>query len=218
MIKLTPEREKELLHLLAQGVVNFDDDAVKETVEACLAEGLDPHKAVFEGLIVGMQEVGRLYEQQEYFVPELLMCSDALYAGLDVFNPLMSSGKSSVRGKVLLGVVQGDVHDIGKNIVKIMLEAGGFQVYDLGRDVPSEKFVEELIRTDADVVAISAMMTTTMLQMKNIIREIKEKNPKARVIIGGAPVSEEIAALFGADGYGKDANHALKEVIRMVEG
>lgn len=213
---MDPAREKELLNKLAQGVVDFDEEGVKATANEALAEGLDPQKAVFDGLVVGMQEVGNLYEKQEYFVPELLMCSDALYAGLDIFKPLMDNDKSAARGRVVLGVVQGDVHDIGKNIVKILLESSGFLVYDLGRDVPLEKFVEEQARTNAEIVAISAMMTTTMMQMKDIIKAVKSKNPDVKVIIGGAPVSGDIVKIFGADGYGKDASHALQEVIRMV--
>jgi len=213
---MTPEREKEFLERLAQAVVNFDEEAVKEIAQECLAEGLDPNKAVFDGLVKGMQEVGRLYEEQEYFVPELLMCADALYAGLDIFRPLMKADQTSVRGQVVMGVVQGDVHDIGKNLVKVMFEAAGFQVYDLGRDVPLERFVEEQLRTDSEIVALSAMMTTTMVGMKDVIKAIKEKNPRAKIMIGGAPVTEDIAAKFGADGYAKDASNALKDAINMI--
>lgn len=213
---MDPKREKELLDKLAQGVVDMDDDGVRTTSSEAVAEGLNPQKAIFEGLLVGMQEVGDLYEKQEYFVPELLMCSDALYAGLDIFQPLMANDETEARATILMGVVEGDVHDIGKNIVKIMFEASGFRVCDLGKDVPLEKFVQEMSRTNADIVAISAMMTTTMMQMKNIIKAVKAQNPDVKVIIGGAPVTEDIVKLFGADGYGKDASHALKEVMKLV--
>ncbi|NLI12239.1 MAG: cobalamin-binding protein [Peptococcaceae bacterium] len=210
-------RENEFLTRLAQGVVNFDDEGVKAVAEQSLTEGLDPHKAVFEGLVKGMQEVGVLYERQEYFVPELLMCSDALNAGLNIFKPFMTNDKSNRRGQIVLGVVQGDVHDIGKDIVKILLESSGFLVHDLGSDVPLEKFVEEQERTNSEIVAISAMMTTTMAQMKDIIKAIKAKNPNVKFLIGGAPVTADIVKLFEADGYGKDASDALKEAIRIVE-
>ena len=213
---MTPEREKDFLDRLAQAVVNYDEEGVREIAQEALADELDPNKAVFDGLVKGMQEVGRLYEEQEYFVPELLMCADALYAGLDIFKPLMKADEASLRGQVVMGVVQGDVHDIGKNLVKVMFEAAGFQVYDLGRDVPLEKFVEEQLRTDSEIVALSAMMTTTMIGMKDVIKAIKEKNPKAKIMIGGAPVSEDIAAKFGADGYAKDASNALKDAINMI--
>ncbi|MGB9847360.1 MAG: B12-binding domain-containing protein, partial [Desulfotomaculales bacterium] len=150
------EKEQELLEKLASGVVNFDEEQVREAATEWLGLGLDPNKAVFEGLVKGMQECGRLYEEQEYFVPELLMCADALYAGLDILKPHMKSEEAGVRGQVVMGVVQGDVHDIGKNLVKVMFEAAGFVVHDLGRDVPLEKFVEEQLRTDSDIVALSA--------------------------------------------------------------
>lgn len=210
------EKEQELLEKLAQGVVNYDEEGVRTAATEWLGLGLDPNKAVFEGLVKGMQECGRLYEEQEYFVPELLMCADALYAGLDILRPYMKSEEAGVRGQVVMGVVQGDVHDIGKNLVKVMFEAAGFVVHDLGRDVPLEKFVEEQLRTDSDIVALSAMMTTTMVGMKNIIKAIKEKNPRAKIMIGGAPVTEDIADKFGADGYAKDASNALKEAINMI--
>lgn len=215
---MTPEREQELLKLLADGVVNYDEDGVVAASNAAVEEGLSPRKGVFDGLVVGMQEVGRLYEEQEYFVPELLMCADAMYAGLAILRPLLKAegGESNVRGQVVMGVVQGDVHDIGKNIVKMMFDAAGFTVHDLGRDVPLEDFVAEQLKTDSEIVALSAMMTTTMLGMRTIIKQIKEKNPKAKIMIGGAPVSEEIAAKWGADGYAKDASNALKDAINMI--
>lgn len=215
---MTAEREQELLKILADSVVNYDEDAVIEASNASVAEGLSPRKAVFDGLVVGMQEVGRLYEEQEYFVPELLMCADAMYAGLNILRPLLKAdgGDQKVRGQVVMGVVQGDVHDIGKNIVKMMFDAAGFTVYDLGRDVPLENFVEEQLKTDSEIVALSAMMTTTMLGMREVITRIKEKNPKAKIMIGGAPVSEEIASKWGADGYAKDASNALKDAINMI--
>lgn len=213
---MTPEREQELLKKLADGVVNYDEEGVVETVNIALAEGINPQKAVFDGLVVGMQECGRLYEEQEYFVPELLMCADAMYGGLNILRPLLKAGDSKVRGQVVMGVVQGDVHDIGKNIVKMMFDAAGFTVHDLGRDVPLEDFVEEQLKTESEIVALSAMMTTTMIGMREIIKKIKEKNPMAKIMIGGAPVTEEIAAKWGADGYAKDANNALKDAINMI--
>lgn len=210
------EREQELLKALTDRVVNYDEEGVVEVVNTALSEGIDPHKAVFDGLVLGMQECGRLYEEQEYFVPELLMCADAMYAGLGILRPLIKSDESKIKGQVVMGVVQGDVHDIGKNIVKMMFDAAGFTVHDLGRDVPLEMFVEEQLKTESEIVALSAMMTTTMVGMREIIKKIKEKNPKAKIMIGGAPVTEEIAAKWGADGYAKDANNALKDAIKMI--
>ncbi|MBE3585942.1 corrinoid protein [Desulfofundulus thermocisternus] len=215
---MTPEREKEILERLAEAVLNYDEDAVRQLAQEALDEGMDANKAVFDGMVEGMKKAGDLYEQQEYFVPELLMCADAMYAGLEILRPHMQAKKddNKVKGQVVMGVVQGDVHDIGKNLVKIMFEAAGFEVHDLGKDVPLEKFVEEQLKTDSEIVALSAMMTTTMVGMKDIIKAIKEKNPRAKIMIGGAPVTDEIADRFGADGYAKDASNALKEAINMI--
>lgn len=208
--------EQEILERLKQGVVDFDEDDVVEAANEALEMGVDAQKAVFEGLVEGMVEVGRLYEEQEYFVPEMLMCADALYAGLDVLKPHMGKEGQTKKGAVVMGVVQGDVHDIGKNIVKMMFDAAGFDVFDLGRDVPLDQFVEEQLKTDSELVCLSAMMTTTMVGMQEVIEKIKAKNPQAKIMIGGAPVNEDIASRWGADGYAKDANNALKDAINMI--
>lgn len=212
----TPEIEREILEKLRDGVINYDEEMVKEASNKAIELGVDAEKAIFEGLVPGMEEVGRLYEEQEYFVPEMLMCADALYAGLDLLKPRMKKKEGMKKGQVVMGVVQGDVHDIGKNIVKMMFDVAGFEVYDLGRDVPMERFVEEQLRTDSEIVALSAMMTTTMVGMPDIIKQIKAKNPKAKIMIGGAPVNEDIAQKFGADGYAKDAKNALQDAIAMI--
>lgn len=206
---------QEILDRLKEGVVNYDDDVVIEAANEALATNMDAYTAVFEGLVPGMIEVGRLYEEQEYFVPEMLMCADAMYGGLNILKPHLKKVGSN-KGVVVMGVVQGDVHDIGKNIVRMMFDASGFEVHDLGRDVPLERFVEEQLKTDSDLVCLSAMMTTTMVGMKDIIEKIKEKNPKCKIMIGGAPVTGDIASRWGADGYAKDANNALKDAINMI--
>ncbi len=213
---MSEERAQELYERLRVGVINYDEDDVAAAAQEVLDEGLDAFTAVFKGLIPGMEEVGELYEQQEYFVPELLMSADAMYAGLNILRPHMDGKDMGVSGVVVMGVVQGDVHDIGKNIVKMMFDVAGFEVHDLGRDVPLETFVEEQLNTNADLVCLSAMMTTTMVGMKDIIKQIKEKNPNARIMIGGAPVTEEIADKFGADGFAEDASNALKDAINML--
>ena len=196
--------------------MQYDEDTSKEASNEVLAVGMDPNDAIFNGLVSGMEEVGRLFEAQEYFVPELLMSADALYAGLDILKPHVKQLDLGVKGSVVIGTVEGDVHDIGKNIVKMMFDVAGFTVYDLGRDVPLDKFVEEQIRTDSDLVCLSAMMTTTMTGMKKVIDDLRAKNPNVRIMIGGAPVSQDIAEKWGADGYAKDANNALKDAINMV--
>ncbi|MDA8325508.1 MAG: corrinoid protein [Nitrospiraceae bacterium] len=212
----TEEKRQELLGRLKNAVIQYDEDGAKEAAGEVIALGMDANDAIFNGLVSGMEEVGRLFEAQEYFVPELLMSADALYAGLDILKPHVRQLDLGVKGSVVIGTVEGDVHDIGKNIVKMMFDVAGFTVYDLGRDVPLDKFVEEQLRTDSDLVCLSAMMTTTMVGMKKVISDLKAKNPNVRIMIGGAPVSSDIADKWGADGYAKDANNALKDAINMV--
>jgi corrinoid protein of di/trimethylamine methyltransferase len=197
-------------------VVEFDEDGAKEWAQKAVDEGMDAFEAIMNGLAAGMEKVGELYDQQEYFVPELLMSGDALYAGLDVLKPHIKKESIKNLGQVVIGTVQGDVHDIGKNIIKLMFEVGGFEVHDLGRDVPLEKFVEEQLRTDSEIVAMSAMMTTTMVGMKKVIEMIKEKNPNVAIMLGGAPVTQDVADLWGADGYAEKAGNAVQEAIKMI--
>lgn len=212
----TEEKKKELLERLKNAVIQYDEDAAKEAANEVLEVGMDANDAIFNGLVNGMEEVGRLFEAQEYFVPELLMCADALYAGLDILKPHVQKLDLGVKGSVVIGTVEGDVHDIGKNIVKMMFDVAGFTVYDLGRDVPLDKFVEEQMRTDSDLVCLSAMMTTTMVGMKKVIDNLHAKNPNVKIMIGGAPLSRDIADKWGADGYAKDATNALKDAINMI--
>jgi trimethylamine corrinoid protein len=209
-------KKKEILDKLRNGVIQYDEDACKEGAEEAVALGMDANEAIFDGLVAGMEEVGRLFEAQEYFVPEILMCADALYAGLDILKPHCKQMDLGIKGSVVIGTVEGDVHDIGKNLVKMMFDVAGFTVYDLGRDVPLDKFVEEQLRTDSDLVCLSAMMTTSMIGMPKIIEKIKAKNPDCLIMIGGAPTSKELADKWGADGYAEDASNALKEAIKMV--
>ena len=209
-------RKEEILKKLAEAVVEFEEDMAKEWAQIALDEGMDAFEAIMDGLAAGMETVGDLYDQQEYFVPELLMSADALYAGLDILKPHIKQEAVKKMGQVVIGTVQGDVHDIGKNIIKLMFEVGGFEVHDLGRDVPLEKFVEEQLKTDAEIVAMSAMMTTTMVGMKKVIEMIKAKNPKVAIMLGGAPVTQDVAELWGADGYAESAGNAVQEAIKMI--
>ncbi|MEW6108464.1 MAG: corrinoid protein [Nitrospirota bacterium] len=213
---MSDEKSKEILDALKNAVIQYDEDAAKDSAQKALDIGMDVNDAIFNGLVSGMEEVGRLFEAQEYFVPELLMCADALYAGLDILKPHAKKMDLGVKGSVVIGTVEGDVHDIGKNIVKMMFDVAGFTVYDLGRDVPLDRFVEEQLKTDSDLVCLSAMMTTTMVGMKKVIEDLKAKNPNVKIMIGGAPVSKDIADKWGADGYAKDANNALKDAINMI--
>ena len=213
---VTEERKKEILKGLHDGVVAFEEDNVAELSQAAIDEGFDAYEAIMDGLAAGMETVGELFDTQEYFVPEVLMCADALYRGLDILKPHVKEGDAKTRGQVVIGTVEGDVHDIGKNLVKMMFEVAGFTVHDLGRDVKLERFVEEQLKTDSEIVALSALMTTSMLAMPKVIEMIKKRNPKVKILVGGAPVSGEVADKFGADGYADNAVNAVQEAIRMV--
>ena len=213
------ERTKEILQGLRQALIDYEEDKVAEWANTVLDEGVDPFTAMMDGLAEGMMEVGELYNKKEYFVPELLFCSDALYVGLDILKPaIKASGRESeAKGSIVLGVVEGDVHDIGKNLIKVMFEVAGWTVYDLGKDVPLEKFLEEQLKTDCDIVGLSALMTTSMVAMQEIVKKLKERNPNVRIMLGGAPITEGIVDKYGADGYAKSAGTAVDEAMRLIK-
>jgi corrinoid protein of di/trimethylamine methyltransferase len=215
----TEERTKEILGELRKAVFEFEEDDAVKWAKLALDEGVDPFVATMDGLAAGMIDAGESYNNKEYFVPELLMCADALYAGLDILKPAVeaSGREATVKGSIVLGVVEGDVHDIGKNLVKMMFEVGGWNVYDLGKDVPLDKFVEEQIRTNSEVVGLSALMTTSMLAMPEVIKRLRAKNPNVRIMIGGAPINPEVAEKYGADGYAKTASTAVDEAINLLK-
>lgn len=211
-------KKEELLKRLADGVLNFEEDDVVAAANEVIALGLDAYEAIMDGLAKGMNEAGRLWDEEEYFVPELLLCADALYAGLDILKPHVSiADQQNTKGVVVIGTVQGDVHDIGKNLVKMMFDVAGFEVHDLGKDVELDRFVEEQLKTNAGIVCLSAMMTTSMLGMEKIIKMIREKNPNVKIMIGGAPVTGEIVSQYGADATADSASSALREALKMVE-
>ena len=212
----TEEKKTELLRELHDAVVEFEEDDSARLCNEALELGIDAYDAVMDGLAAGMATVGKLYEDKEYFVPELLLCSDALYAGLEILRPHIRPGVAHSAGKIIIGVVEGDIHDIGKTLVKTMFEAGGWEIFDLGKDVKLDKFVEELERTDADVVALSALMTTSMLAMPKLIEMLKAKKPEVIIMVGGAPLNTEIAKQYGADGYANDAISAVHETVRLL--
>lgn len=214
----TKERKEEILRLLHDSIVAFDEETTVKLCRQALEEGLDAYEAIMNGLASGMETVGGLYEKKEYFVPELLLCSDALYAGLDILKPHVKVDTDRKRaGRIIMGVVEGDIHDIGKNLLKTMFEAAGWEINDLGKDVKLQRFVEEQKQFNADVIAISALMTTSMLAMPKAIKMLKESSPAVRVMVGGAPLSLEIARQYGADGYAPDAVSAVEEAKRLIQ-
>lgn len=212
------DRKKELLNSLAENVVDMEEDLVVEVANEYLKEEFDPLEGIEKGLSVGMQRAGELYEEEEYYIPEILLCSDAMTTGIDILKPHIKKNDKDKRGKVVMGVVQGDTHDIGKNIVKIMLETAGFEVYDLGRDVPMSSFIDEAKRVDADIIAMSTLMTTTMDNMQVLIEDLKAQGirEKFKVMIGGGPISESYAKKIGADGYSASATTAVELAKNLV--
>jgi methanogenic corrinoid protein MtbC1 len=213
---LSEERTAKLIKGLYDAVVHMDEEGAAKASHAILKEGVDVNKTLTGGLAAAMDEVGELYIKQEYFIPELLLCGDALYAALDILKPHIKPEETGVKGKIVIGVVEGDIHEIGKNLVKIMFDAAGWTVYDLGVDVQLARFAEEQQRTNADVVAISALMTTSMMAMPRIIEIVKAKDPSVAVLVGGAPLTREVARSYGADGYADNAGGAVQEAVRVL--
>jgi methanogenic corrinoid protein MtbC1 len=213
---VSSERSKEILKKLHDAVVNYDEESSAAVSKSALEEGVDAYDAIMNGLCAGMDKVGQLYANGEYFVPEVLLCSDALYAGLEVLRPHINIDAQKTKLKVVIGTVEGDIHDIGKNLVKIMFDAAGWEVYDLGKDVKIEKFDEEQRRTGSDLVAVSALMTTSMLAMPEVIKRIKARDAEIPIIVGGAPLNMDIAKKYGADGYAGNAGLAVKEALNLV--
>jgi 5-methyltetrahydrofolate--homocysteine methyltransferase len=186
-------------------------EEVKQGVAAALNSGIDPDRILNEAMIFAMGEVGRLFEEGEYFVPEMLISARAMQAGLAVLKPILVAGNFKPVGKVVIGSVKGDLHDIGKNLVSMMLEGAGFEIIDLGADVTPDKFVEAVKTTGADIVAMSALITTTMPSMKVTIEALKSSGirDQVKVMVGGAPLTENYARDIGADGYSPDASRAV---------
>ena len=195
---------------LYEGILDGDMGATPDNVQAALDADLAPDVILNEGMISAMSEVGQLFEEGEYFVPEMLISARAMQAGLGVLKPhLVASGVDPL-GKVVVGTVQGDMHDIGKNLVTMMLEGAGFEVVDLGVDVKPERFIEAIRENKPQVVAMSALLTTTMSKMGVTIDAMREAGvlDTVKVMVGGAPVTAEFAAKIGADGYAPDASQA----------
>ncbi|NHV60887.1 MAG: cobalamin-binding protein [Candidatus Verstraetearchaeota archaeon] len=206
----------EILRGLTDSVVSGDVEKCVEYAKKALEVGIDAYEAIMEGCARGMSIVSEKYEKGEMYVPEILCSAEAMYAAMYVLRPHLKAESIGTPRKVVLGVVRGDIHDIGKNLVKLMMEAAGFQVIDLGRDVPNEKFVEAVLREKADICGMSALMTTSMIFMPEIIRELKKKAPETITMVGGGPLSQELAKAYGADGYAKDAAVAIRVAKELL--
>jgi 5-methyltetrahydrofolate--homocysteine methyltransferase len=191
-------------------------DRIREMTEEALARG-DSASSVLGELIESLGIIGASFRDGNIFLPEMMIAARAMHAGLGVLRPVLAKSAGAKAAKVVLGTVQGDLHDIGKNLVGMMLEGGGFEVFDLGIDVPSEKFIETAREQGAQVIALSALLTTTMVHMQEAVRMIRADGPNVKVVVGGAPVTAAFAREIGADGYAEDAASAVgmvKEVLK----
>jgi len=202
---------------LRQEIVNGNVDRVEELTKKLIDDGEDPIKVMNEGLIAGMGIVGPLFKNGEMFVPEVLMCAKALDTGINIVKKTLVDTELPCIGKIVIGTVKGDLHDIGKNLVAMMLESSGFKVVNLGVDLTEEKFIEAVKEFEPDILALSALLTTTMANMQAVIDALKEEGlrDKVKVIIGGAPISQEFADQIGADGFAPEAASAA-DLCKML--
>ena len=196
---------------IADEIVKGQADAVKELVNQAISEEISAEDVLNNGLVAGMDVVSKKFKNNEFFIPEVLVSARAMTAGLNILNPLLAEANVKSKGKVVIGTVKGDLHDIGKNIVGMMLQGAGYEIVDLGADVPKEKFIEFTQKEDANVVGLSALLTTTMIYMQEVIQGLKDAGlrDKVKVIIGGAPVTQAYADQIEADGYAPDAASAI---------
>jgi corrinoid protein of di/trimethylamine methyltransferase len=204
---------------LYDAILKGNAKKAEEVTKAALAAGVDPSELVQKYMIPAMDEVGKRFECNDYFVPELLIAARAMKISLALITPFLVKTGAEPAGRVVIGTVQGDLHDIGKNLVASMLEGGGFQVIDLGVDVPPQKFVDAAKEKDGTIVALSALLTTTMTMMKTVIDALTQAGvrEKTRVMIGGAPITQQFAEEIGADGYSDNASTAVALARKLVK-
>ncbi|MHB0875287.1 MAG: corrinoid protein [Anaerolineae bacterium] len=209
----------DLLQELSQALINGNAPKTKELTQKAVADGVAPGKILNEGLIVGMNEVGRRFKNNEFYVPEVLIAARAMHAAMDVVKPLLADSDVKPAGSVAIGTVKGDLHDIGKNLVAMMLEGAGFEVIDMGVDASPEKFLNTVKEKKPNLIGLSALLTTTMPSMKATIEALKEGGVRGqvKVMIGGAPVTQRYADEIGADGYAPDAASAV-DIARSLLG
>ncbi len=205
---------------IKQKVIDGDIPGTTEAVKKAVQSEIPAADILLEALVPGIQEVGRLFEAEKYFLTEMMMAAEAMKQGVAIIQPLLASTDIKSNGKVIIASVAGDVHDIGKNLVALMIQSAGFELEDMGVDVPTEKIVEAVKTSSPDVLALSALLTTTRLEIPNIINRLKEAGlrDKVKVIIGGAPITKEFAEETGADAYSPDAMQAAKAVQSLIDG
>lgn len=205
---------------LKKEILRGEATKIKELVKKAIDQGLAPLEILEKALRPAMEEVGKKFEDLEIFLPDMMKAAEAMTAGTEILRPYLGPGNADIKkGLILLGTVEGDVHEIGKNIVRVMLEGVGFKVIDLGYDVPVLTFVEKVKELNPDILGMSALMTTTMVHMPRVIKELQDRDlkKKVKIIVGGAPVLPDWAEKIGADGYGENAGEAVNLVRRLVK-
>jgi len=213
-------KEEEILKKVADAIVNLDIDNIQRLCKEAVEAGIPAYKVVTEGMAKGMDVVGQKYEANEYFLAELIMAGETMKEGMKVLEPYLKSEETRSLGKIVIGTVRGDLHDIGKNIAATLLSSAGFEIIDLGVDVSPEQFVDAVKKNKPDIVAMSALLTTTMIEMENTIKALKEAGlrDKVKIIIGGAPITPEYAEKIGADAAAKDAVDGVNICKSWVSG
>lgn len=204
---------------IQEALMDGDAQEVSLRVERALATGISPKDIIQKGLVPAMDVVGKKFKDGEIFIPDVLMSSRAMHAGLYILKPLLSNSKLAVKGKIIVGTVAGDLHDIGKNMVSIMLQGAGFDVRDVGIDVPATTFIEEVNNFKPDILALSALLTTTMGEMRDVINQLEQEGlrDKLKILVGGGPITPEFALAIGADAYAADGFKAVQAAERLIK-
>jgi len=210
---------RDILREIADKLDSCDREKIVEVLEdvrEALAERFTPNQILEDGLLAGLSRVGAKFKAGDVFIPEVLIVARAVHGSIDIMRPLMTQGEIRYRGRIVLGTVKGDLHDIGKNLVGIMLEGAGFEIIDIGINVPAERFVEAVKENNAEVVGLSGLLTTTMNEMKTVIDLFKSEGINTKIIVGGAPITQEFSEKIGADAYAPDAVEAVEKVADLL--
>jgi corrinoid protein of di/trimethylamine methyltransferase len=213
--------KEEILARMGKAIIEGNKDEAEALAKQALEQKMDLNEVIEKGYVPGIQKVGDLWEKGEYFLPELITSAECMKSAMNILQPEMEKAQIQTRskGKVVIGTVEGDIHDIGKNLVSSMLSANGFEVHDLGADVKLERFIEKAEEVDANFICLSALLTTTMLGQKRVVKIMKEKglSDRIKILVGGAPVNQKWADDIGADGYGENAMVAVKVAQQIIE-
>jgi trimethylamine corrinoid protein len=208
--------DNEIFQEAAQAIIDADRDAAEEIAKRALAEGISPSEIMQQGFVKGIQEVGELFESGEVFLPELMLSANAMAGATEITNAALAGDELESKGRIVVGTVQGDVHDIGKAIVIAYLKANGYDVVDLGRDVSAETFLAKAAETNAHIIGMSALLTTTMEEQRKVVKLIRERDLPYKTVVGGAPCTQRWADQIGADAYAEDASEGVRKIDALL--